>query len=247
MSVAAARPADRLAQRFAEGIAALQAEDWSTAIAALHDVTADPDLAAASDLADVRARACSLHAQALLESGRPHDAERPCREAIRILRGLRDRAGLTEVRALQDRIVKAIAHDAEQAQRLAEMQRVAATPLDALLAGASSTHERIEVLVRKAHAHADTGEPAAGMTVARQAVEEADAAGDVRQRVLARIAWSRTSPDEASAILVQAASLAGDAEEFNLVATVARAAEVAGVTLPRHPGAHAPRSLPETS
>lgn len=194
---------------------------------------------------DIRARACSLYAQALLESGRPHDAEGPCREAIRLLRKLRDKPGLDEVRALQDRIVQAIAHDAEQASRLERMRVVAQTPLEALLADAPTSSARVEAMLQKAHAYADLDQRLDALPVAERAVAEADALAEVRQQVLARIALARAcDADRAVAVLVQASELAGDAREFNLIATIARAAEVAGLTLPADPGPHAPPTHP---
>ncbi len=235
-------PAD-LPARLAEGVEALRAERWHDALTPLRQVATSPDLATAEGLGDVRARACSLYAQALLECGRARDAEAPCREALRLLRGLRDKAGIDAVRALQDRIVRAIAHDAEQAVRAQEMATVSATPLATLLDRATTPTMRVEAMMRKAHALADHPDQASeddGTAVSAMAVREADVLGDVRLRVLSRIAASRhAAPDDAASWLEDAARLAGDAEEFNLVATIARAAEVQGVALAKHPGPHA--------
>jgi hypothetical protein len=227
-----------LPARIAEGVAALREGRPADAATALAPVLADPDLAAAADLADVRARVASLLAQALLDAGRPHEAEAPCREAIRLLRRLGDREGLDEVRALQDRVVKAIAHDREQAARREEQARIAATPLDALLAEVTSSTSRADVLLKKAHALVDAGRPDEAAPLADEAL--ALAGDDVRAGVLARLAVARARPDRADEALVAAYRVAERAEEFNLVSLVAHAARLAGVRLPVEHGPHGP-------
>lgn len=232
---------DDLPARLRAGVDALRQGRPDRAAALLASVTADPAFQAADDLRDVRARALSLQAQALFDAGRPAEADRPCRDAIRLLRALRDKAGLSEVRALQDRIVGALAHDAEAAQREAERQRIAATPLEDLLADARSPSEAADRCLKKASALLDGGELAAAAPVAADALARAEDTGDVRLRVLARIAYARSHPSGALDALVAAHGLAADAAEFNLVSVVARAADVLDVALPLEAGPHAGR------
>lgn len=231
-----------LPTRLAAGVAALQAARWDDAIDALGPVYADPELASSEDLRDIRASVCSLYAQALLEAGRPHDADRPCRDAIRIVRALRDRAALDAVRSLQDRIVAAIAHDAERAQRLAEQARIAATPLDDLLAHAHDDAARAEVLVKKAQAHVDVGQAAEGAQLATRAVEAARLADHVTWEVFALLALARADASQAQQALHAAYRRAERAEEFNLVSATARTARELQVALPTEPGPHLPAS-----
>lgn len=230
---------DAAAQLLA-GVEALRRGAPGEAVAPLQAVCDDPDLAAADDLADVRARAWSLLAQAHLENGDPEAAEGPCREALRLLRRLRDTDGLGHVRALQDRIVGTLAHDADRARRLAEQARIADTRLDTLLAGATDDVARAEVLTKKAGALLDTGRPDEAAPLARDAVRAADASGHATWRTLARLALARAVPDEAVTHCIDAHRVAVDADEFNLVSTVAAAAVDLGVDLPPELGPHRP-------
>lgn len=230
-----------LPARITSGVEALRAARWHDAVTALSPVVGDPDLAAADELRDVRARVLSLYAQACVEAGALEPADRACRDALRLLRALGDKPGIDTVRALQDRVVQALAREREQAARREEMARVAATPIDTLLAGATTDAARTETLLRKAHAHADTDTGALGAPLATEAIDLADRLADTRLQVLARLARARCAPDHALSDLVQARDIADAAGEFNLIATIARAAEVAGVDLPREEGPHAPR------
>lgn len=226
-----------LADRLAHGVRALRERRPAEAVDALAPVAADPELAAAEDLRDVRARVLALYAQALLESGRPAEAEPVVRDAIRLVRRLGDKAGLEEVRGLQDRVVKALVEAADQARRREEQARVAATPLDVLLAGATDDRARAEALVKKAVALADVGD-ASGAALARDALDAATRAADVTWQVFALVALARHEPHAASEHLRSAARVADDADEFNLISVVVEASRTLGVPLPTHPGAH---------
>lgn len=226
-----------LPERLAAGLAALRGARWQEAVTHLEPVTDDAELAAADDLADLRARALAWHAQALIELGRAAEAEVRCREAIRLLRRLRDAAGLAEVRSLQDRVVARLAQDAEQAAREAERRRVAQTPLDTLLDGVVDPTEQAAVYTKKALADQESGVPGA-VQLARRALELAAEAGDVTWEVHAGVAVARCAPEQALEALVAAHRRAERADEFNLVAIVARAADELGIALPTEPGPH---------
>lgn len=228
-----------LHERISEGLEALRAGRPSDAAAALRIVWEDADLAAADDLVDIRARVGSLFAQAALESGQLTVADKACRDVLRILRKLGDRAGLEEVRTLQDQIVGALAREAEHAQRLIEQRAVASTPLAALLADVTDPLVRAEKLVKKATAHADLSELSDGAPLAHEALTLAESHGSTQWTVLARLALVRLEPGRAIEHLMAAHARAEQAGEFNLISTIARAAELAGVALPKHAGPHA--------
>ncbi len=228
-----------LHERIAEGLLALRSGRPADACVSLGVVWEDADLAAATDLADIRARVGSLYAQAALESGSRDVADKVCRDVLRILRKLGDRAGLEEVRTLQDQIVTAIARDAEHAQRLVEQRAVAEAPLADLLKGVTDPLVRAEKLVKKATAYADLGELEQGAPLAAEAQALADAHGSPQWSVLAGLALARLDPAHAVDHLVGAHRRAEEAGEFNLISTIARAADLAGVLMPKHAGPHA--------
>jgi hypothetical protein len=221
-----------LADQLSRGVSALGREAYDEAATLLGGVWTDPAFQQAEDLADIRARVASLYAQALFETGDVHGADKVCRQAIRLVRKLRDKEGLQQVRSLQDRIVGTLAHDAEAAARLAEQQRVASTPLDELVASASTDEERVAVLVRKATAHCDVGELDEGGLLAQRGLDDATVLGHATWQVMARLALARARPSEALEHLVAARQTADEASEFNLISTIARAADVCGVELP---------------
>lgn len=221
-----------LADRLLEGVAALRADRAADAVAPLLAVASDPELAAAGALADIRARACSLLAQALLRTDRPDDASPWIDEALRILRSLEDREGLARVGELRREVLEARQQAATRAQGEARSRRLAATPLDDILATVTAPPALLDVLIRKANADADDGRPGDALPIAERALGLADELRDVRGQVLARMSIARAVPDRAAQLLVEAWSVAERAGEPTLVGAVARAAELAGVPLP---------------
>ena len=81
-----------LAEQLAQGVQASQRGAWDAAVTYLEPVFADQQLAQAEEMADIEP-ASHLYAQALLEAGRPREADTVCREALRALRRLKDRVG----------------------------------------------------------------------------------------------------------------------------------------------------------
>lgn len=228
-------PSDRtehLARRLLHGVETLRARRFVEACEALLEVASAPDLAAAADLVDVRARATTLLAQAMLGAG-DLDAALPwLDEAERLLGGLGDRDGLAEVRALRRQRDDALADRARKAQAAERLARLAETPLDALRARAPSPHALLELLVQKANAEVEAGRPDAAAAIAREGLDLALRLDSVRGEVLARLTLARAEPSSAAEQLEQAWRRAERADEFNLVGAVARAAELAGVALP---------------
>lgn len=95
---------ETLAARLAGGVRLLREGKPAEAAADLDVVCRDPDLAAAQDLRDVRARAMSLYAQALWKSGRPAEALPYLEAALRLARALGDVEGTQEVDALRQQL-----------------------------------------------------------------------------------------------------------------------------------------------
>jgi hypothetical protein len=230
-----------LASQLTRAVEALRRSEPSRALPDLAAAWADPDLVAATDLIDVRARVGSLYASALLELHRVDEADRVCRDTLRLLRGLGDPDGLHAVRELQDRITKAVVEAREMEARLAEASRVAATPLDALLADATTPDQRAGALVRKATALLDVGQLDEGADLAFVALDVARAHGLITWEVFARLSLVRAEVDGARAHLHAAHAAAVAAEEFNLVSAIVRAAATAGLDLPVEQGPHAGR------
>jgi hypothetical protein len=227
-----------LPERLAAGVAALRAGRAADAVDLIGRVAESPALAADPDLADVRAAAKSLYASALLADGKPELAERPCRDALGIVRRAGDVDALNRLRALQDRIVAAIAEARQAAARETEAKHVAATPLDTLLANAETAEARAEILVKKSVAVLADGDADGAADLAFRALDVARAAGDVTWQVFARAALLRADTLHADLHLAAGLELASAHEEFNLVSTLLRAAEDAGVSVPQDPGPH---------
>lgn len=97
-------PAEPIAGRLAAGVRLLREGRAAEAAAALEIVCRDPELAAAQDMRDIRARSFSLYAQALWKSGRPADALPYLEAALRLTRALGDVEGTQEVEALRQEI-----------------------------------------------------------------------------------------------------------------------------------------------
>jgi hypothetical protein len=231
-------PADDLAARLARGVQLLRAGRPRDAAGDLEVVARSPELAAEAELMDIRARALSLYAQALLESGRPAEADAPCREALGLLRRLRDREGVDEVRALQDRVVRAITEAKDATSRLEEARRVAELPIEALLSEAASPGERAAVLVRKAQALADAGREEEAADLAFAGLDVARAHAEVTWEVFARLVLARVEPGLAEQQIHAAHAAAVAADELNLVSTIAHTASTLGVAMPVEPGPH---------
>lgn len=244
-------PAHDLADRVRRGVDALKQGRPAEAVDALEPVATDPAFETQGDLADIRARVWSLLAQALLEAGRPHEADPWARRALQAVTDLGDEQGEQAVRALHQRIFAA-ATDLHR-QRTA-IERVASTDVDELLAGAEGPQERAGVLVEKANAEARVGRAAAATDLARRALAIARGADAAREQVLALLVLAEAQPDEASGHLHAAWAIAEAADESTLVGAVARAAGTAGVRLPTlegpsvpDPSASSPRTDQEKS
>lgn len=183
------------------------------------------------DMIDVRARLCSLYAQALLQAGDAKQASLWVRKALRAASTMKDEDGLKEVRALQGQIVGALA-DAEAARRRAvERKHIAETSLEDLLATATSPEERASILAKKASSLAGTGAQAHAADLYDQSMKIADQHSILREQVFARLGMAAVHPD-AAVWVQQAQQLAEAASEYTLLSTIAREADRLGVSLP---------------
>ncbi len=194
------------------------------------------------DMLDVRARLCSLYAQALLQAGDAKTASIWVRKALRAASTLKDDAGLREVRALQGQIVGALA-DAEAARRRAvEREHIAETSLQDLLAAAVTPEDRAAVLAKKASSLASSGAQAQAADLYDQSMRIADQHGFLREQVFARLGMAAVHPN-ATVWVLQAQKLAETVNEYTLLSTIAREAERLGVSLPAIEGPSGLREL----
>ncbi len=220
-----------LAMTLAEGVQALREGDPGRAVPLLRTVVDDPDLSTDPDFRDIHARACSLLAQALLESGEPGSARRPLQQALEHLEALGDTEGQAAVKALQQRVGEAISEHFQAAARRRELRALADRPVEDVLQGVSDPIRRAALLVRKATAALEVQRLADAATLAEAARDQAASVGDVRHQVLAGLALARARPAEAARHLEAARAVADAADEANLVGAVAQAAAELGIDL----------------
>ncbi len=193
-------------------------------------------LAGEPALRDIYARACSLHAQALFGSGAIDAAREAIHRALREARALEDGEGIAQIRALHDRIAAASDRRRREALARAQAHTLAAIPREQLERDAPSPLARADVLIKHAGALRLVDRPDEAAHSARSAVRAADEARSDRERVLARITLAEICPGEAETALREAHRVADGASNPTLIGLVARAAELAGVELPRQYG-----------
>ncbi|MFK7931587.1 MAG: hypothetical protein AB8H79_25630 [Myxococcota bacterium] len=223
-----------LAFQLTEGLQALREGRPKDAVELLAPVATDDELAAAEELQDIYARVCSLYAQALLESGRPSEARVPLRAALEALTALGDADGTRAVTELQEQIGVAITADFQEQARRRTLRALADKDPDELLAGVTSPEQKAALLVERATAAVSAGRPTEATTLAHRARDFAIEHADVRHVVLAGMVLAQAQPELALQHLEDARRRADEADEFNLVGAVAKAAEAAGLALPDH-------------
>ena len=224
--------AEALAGLLLGAVASLKAGKPDAALDALAALFADPGFDSATDLEDVKARAASLRAQALLALARPGEAWSWNERALRAARALGDSEGMIALNEQHEAIRSALSVVAQQTRALEHSHRLAGLSIDQILIGLGSGRERADALVKKANAELEAGRPASAESAARRAVEEAVLASALPEEVFARISLARAAPTEAASQLLAAWRRAERADEFNLVTAVAGACELLGVRLP---------------
>ena len=216
----------------AAGVQALRDGQAEEAARLFDEACSDEAFSTQPDLRDLYARACSLHAQALLFAGRPARARKPLRRALDLLEALHDDDGLQAVRALEKQVGEAMAEDFAAMARRREQQALSRRSMDEAVAGIEAASVRAEILVKWGLGALSDGRADEAGAAAHRAIAEAQSCGNIKHEVLARLALASIEPDRAVAHLEAARACADAADEFNLVGAVARAAEQAGVSLP---------------
>lgn len=222
-----ADPAERLAGLLLEGLEHLRRGRAPEAIAPLQEVCAAPELAHADDLADVRARAHSLLAQALLQVDRPLEASEQLQLALELSSTDPDPAGRKALFELQSQIGAAVSSHREHAERTA---RLAALSVEQIEDRVRDPTHLIDVLIRKVNAEIDSDRPGAALALAQRVLSDAITLGDPRLEVLTRLSIARADPGRAMIELQRALARADRANEPNLVTAIVRSAELHGIT-----------------
>jgi tetratricopeptide (TPR) repeat protein len=216
----------RLAGALRDGVSALRQGQAEQAVSLLASVCDYPEFVAASELLDIRTRALSLCAEALLLAGRPAEALPRAETALQLARQLGDLEGVDEIERLRVRIQRAAVPGEGGRQGEASLL---SQSLDELELQARRPIDRAELLVRKATAELEAGHPEQAAEAAERALLAAPQYP--RTSVLARLTLARAQPERAAQLLREAAEIGRDAEDFNLVGWVARSAELLGLDL----------------
>ena len=196
---------------------AMKSQRWATALDALN-LPPEPERPGAM------ARLHAFRAQASFELGKLEEAEKAAAAAVTWAKKEPGQAGLAPLRALQARILTShAAHKAAAIERQAD-DALADEPDSALPAGPEGAAMR----VRKANVLLERGDRVAAETLS-QAVWS-DPAVPLRERILAALTLARCG-DAAEAWITRAHAAADAADDQNLLAAVARAARMTGVTL----------------
>lgn len=203
----------RIARMLADGVTALKSGRFDEAAQLLGAVCDAPSFAAATDLLDVRGRASSLCAEALLLAGHPEQAMPRIDAALALARRAGDIEGISEVERLQERIRRA---PRPSAQRIPQLPPTAAT-------------DPAERLLQEAAAALDAGQRERAQSAADRAI--AIAADRPRIAVIGRILRAKAEPSSASRELNEAAALARSASEPTLLALVIKTAELLSIAL----------------
>jgi tetratricopeptide (TPR) repeat protein len=229
-----ARTVEELAQHLLQGAAKLNEGHVAEATALLKVVATDPDLQHASDLTDVRARACSLYAQALLGMDDVEEAEAWIQEALRITRPLGDMDGLRVLRGLHSEIMQRKKERQTQADEHVRSIALAEMPVHEIVANARSPYELAQRLVERAQAAVEVGRLEEALSIAQQAQSVAVEHQMTRERVLAHIILARVEPHKAQEILEAALAVARQDHEVQLIALIAKTAKLFDLQLEPH-------------
>ena len=130
-----------LADTLAKGVQAVRDGRFSDGIPLLRTVVEDPEFKAHPELQDLRARACSLLAQALLATDELGPADRFARQAVDILEEAGDTVGLAEVEGLRREILACAVENRRVADQRARRARLREVPIDELVSAASDSAE----------------------------------------------------------------------------------------------------------
>lgn len=222
---------DDLASVLAQAVAALHEGKHDSAIPGLREVVENEAFRVHPDLQDVRARTCSLLAQALLATDEVGPADRYAREALDALELAPDPLGRAEVDGLRKEIMsRAITLRREQDQRQ-RRERLRHLPLQEIIDAASDDAECARMLIERATADNEAGDHDAARRTANRARNLADRSAQLKEQVLSRLLVAQVDPDQRLAALRSAYQLALAADEPGLITGIARTATQVGIPL----------------
>lgn len=230
-----------MASHLRRGIEHLRKGEAKKAISALTTVVDDDAFAAAENLTDIRGRATSLLAQALLSDGQFEQAHRRAADALELTHSVDDSSGAAEIVDLLAQISAAEQNRAEERKRARTSLRLAQTDVaDLRRLYARDRQSLAEVLLKKANAELEAGRSQVASELAHEVLTQAVLQDWRRQEVLARLSIARVNPIEAETQLNAAWVRAERDSDHTLISTVARAAALAGVALPSLVGPEMP-------
>lgn len=218
-----------LAELLGEGVEALRDGRPTEAAAALRQVVDNPDFQAHPELADVRARAASLLAQALLETDEVGPADRYARLALDALESFPDPAGTAQIEALRREIMGRALELRRETDQKARRERLRKVSIPDLLKAAANDVEAARMLIERATADHEAGETETAARLASRARNLADGAGELKEQVLTRLLLAQVDPGQRLAALKSAYQLALTADEPGLITGVARTADQVGI------------------
>ncbi|MCO4744179.1 MAG: hypothetical protein KC912_05285 [Proteobacteria bacterium] len=220
-----------LASELARGVEALRSGEAADAATILQAVVDDEGFRAHPELQDVRARACSLLAQALLSTDQVGPADRYAREALDALENAPDDTGRAQIDELRREIMgRALTLRKEREQR-SRRSRLRQIPVPELLAAAKDDDERTRLLIERATAESEAGDEAAAIRLADRARNLADKSCGLKEQVLSRLLVAQVDARQRVPALQSAYQLALAADEKGLITGIARTAEQVGTPL----------------
>lgn len=192
---------------FDEVIEALKREDGASVLARAPEL-----LAASADSKGMRARVIAWLGQAEMFNGNFKAAGQAVRQAIALATEAGDNEGVQALKALQAQVA--------MRRQAAKGMEAAPLPLD------------LNTPVSRAAAAIHQGDLRTGEVLALEGLTQAEAAGDFREQILALLTLARL-PGQAERHILRAVEVADQSDDMNLVTAAAKAAQAAGIALPK--------------
>ena len=223
----------RVALDLRRGLERLRRGEPAAAVPHLTAVVEDGALRAAADLQDILAKATSLLAQAHLELEDLGRARSYATDALALCRSLSDGDGTREIEGLVADFAAAERAQDQRDRTQRSMETLARTDTETLRRQYGKDPLSLaEILLKKSGAELEGGRHESARSLSEQVLNRACREGWRRQEVLARMSLARIDPTQAQEQLTEAWRRAERDNDHTLVATVARAASIAGVALP---------------
>ena len=221
-----------LADQVRQATTALQNGDADTAATLLADIVEHSDLIAATDMIDIRARLHCLYGQALLALERLPEARTQTDIAFALACELNDDKGKQAVAGLQHQITSAALAGFQQKMNERELRNISNADLPQLEAQATTQVDFADLIIKKAHIEATSGQESHAIQLAEQALQLAIQHQATKEGVLSRILLAHLCPTRATRLLTDAWSDAEANSNFALVTAISRAAQQMNVELP---------------